>query len=80
MVSSTDGWAVGDSGIIIRWDGSNWENVTSPTTKHLFSVDMINSTDGWAVGSDGMHYPLGWNKLEKYDKPNYGLVKNCRYD
>jgi hypothetical protein len=53
MVSSNDGWAVGDSGIIIRWDGTSWNNVTSPAMKHLFSVNMVNSTDGWAVGSDG---------------------------
>ena len=53
MVSSSDAWAVGDSGIILRWDGTNWQNVTSPTTKHLFSVNMVNSTNGWAVGSDG---------------------------
>jgi len=30
MVSSTDGWAVGLSGIMIRWDGANWNLVESP--------------------------------------------------
>jgi len=53
MVSATDGWAVGSEGAIIRWDGTSWNNVTSPAMKHLFSVNMVNSTDGWAVGSDG---------------------------
>ena len=24
MINSTDGWAVGYSGIIIRWDGTSW--------------------------------------------------------
>jgi hypothetical protein len=56
MVNLNDGWAVGDSGIIIRWDGVTWKNVTSPIPagKHLFSVNIVNSTDGWAVGSDGV--------------------------
>jgi len=53
MVSSADGWAVGDSGTIIRWDGTTWKSIASPTSKHLFSVNMINSNDGWAAGSDG---------------------------
>jgi len=55
MVSASDGWAVGDSGTIIRWNGTGWNNVSSPIPvgKHLFSVDMVSSTEGWAVGSDG---------------------------
>ncbi len=59
MVSSSDGWAVGDGGIIIRWNGTSWNSLTSPTTKHLFSVSMVNATDGWAVGSDGCI--IHWN-------------------
>ncbi len=41
-------------------------HVTSPTTKHLFSMDMITSTDGWAVGSDGciIHWDgTSWNNV-----------------
>jgi len=55
MVSSSDVWAVGDSGIIIRWNGTGWNSVSSPILvgKHLFWVDMVSSTEGWAVGSDG---------------------------
>ena len=52
----TDGWAVGSDGCIIRWDGTSWNNVTSPTTAWLNSVDMISSTDGWIVGADGNIY------------------------
>src|SRR3989337_1600934 len=50
MVNSTDGWAVGFSGIIIRWDGAKWSRVDNPTNYPLESVDMVSSTDGWAVG------------------------------
>jgi photosystem II stability/assembly factor-like uncharacterized protein len=59
MVSSTEGWAVGSGGAIIRWDGSNWSNVTSPTTQSLQWVFMVSATDGWAVGHGGTI--IRWN-------------------
>jgi len=49
MVNSTDGWAVGSEGAIIRWDGAKWSNVASPTSCKLVCVDMVSSNEGWAV-------------------------------
>jgi photosystem II stability/assembly factor-like uncharacterized protein len=70
MVSSTDGWAVEDSGKILKWDGTSWQYFTSPLPVnqeyHLFSVNMVSSTDGWAVGSDGIiiHWDgTEWNNV-----------------
>ena len=59
MVNSTDGWIVGDSGTILRWNGTAWNNVTSPTKADLRAVYMLNSTDGWAVGLGGV--TIHWN-------------------
>ena len=58
MVSVTDGWAVGDSGAMLHWDGTSWQNVPSPAPYSLFSVAMVSETDGWSVGSSGaiLHY------------------------
>lgn len=53
MTGSADGWAVGEDGIVIHWDGSNWSNVTSPTTDTLTSAFMVSSSDGWAVSVFG---------------------------
>jgi hypothetical protein len=53
MVSQDDGWAVGDEGTIIRWDGMKWSNETCPVTSKLNSVFMVNASDGWAVGYEG---------------------------
>ena len=50
MFSSDDGWAVGEDGTIVRWDGSSWSTVTSPTGEFIHSVHMVSPTDGWAVG------------------------------
>ena len=53
--AASDGWAVGEGGTIVRWDGSSWSTVTpSPTDYGLVSVDMVSASDGWAVGWAGM--------------------------
>ncbi len=53
MVGADDGWIVGDSGTILRWNGAEWSTVTSPTTKWLYSVSLVSPDDGWAVGANG---------------------------
>lgn len=53
MLSPNDGWAVGNNGTILYWDGLEWRLVQSPTTLHLYSVffpDPSNPNDGWIVG------------------------------
>ncbi len=50
MTSAVDGWAVGDGGVILHWDGSAWRQADSPTTYPLYSVALSSASDGWAVG------------------------------
>ncbi len=60
LPGGSDGWAVGEAGIMIRWNGSAWNTVTSPTGNVLGSVSMYPSgTDGWIVGDGGII--LRWN-------------------
>jgi hypothetical protein len=57
-----DGWALPGPervGRIIHWDGSSWNNVTSPTKSGLSSVFMVSADDGWAVGNQGSI--IRWN-------------------
>jgi hypothetical protein len=59
-------WAVGNDGVILRWSGTAWEMVTSPTAANLYSVFFINSTYGWAVGGNEtngviLNYNGTWN-------------------
>ncbi len=66
MVSPTDGWAVGDNGTIIHWDGYAWSTVPSPTTQTLNAVSMVSATDGWAVGDGGtiLHWDgHAWSRI-----------------
>ena len=52
MISSSSGWAVGDGGVIVYWDGSKWSQVASPATGDLESVSCFSATNCWAVGPD----------------------------
>jgi photosystem II stability/assembly factor-like uncharacterized protein len=58
MVGPTDGWAVGDGGVILRYSNGLWTNFPSPTTTQLNSVFFLDSTHGWAAGNGGtiLHY------------------------
>jgi len=69
MVSSTDGWAVGQKGtgglsLIVHWDGLTWNVVATlpvPPTMSvaLQSVFMVGSLDGWIVSDDGLILKYG---------------------
>ena len=83
VISPTDGWAVGCEtiqnnqligSVILHWDGSTWNRVTSPTTQPLFAVKMISATDVWAVGGSGTR--LHWDGSTWSDYSCEGNV-NC---
>ena len=63
MVRPDDGWAVGLHKTIIHWNGTTWNNWTTPTKyvayPTLYSVFMTSADDGWTVGSGGTI--LHWN-------------------
>jgi hypothetical protein len=51
-VSASDAWAVGLSGQIWRWTGSQWNQVESPTSRSLRAVAAVAGDDVWAVGEE----------------------------
>jgi hypothetical protein len=79
MLSANSGWAVGNNGTILRWNGISWSKVSpSPSTDHLKSIDMVSETDGWAVGDNGLllHYTGGsWNVAASPTSSNLLSVK-----
>ena len=52
-LASGEGWAVGDNGSILRWDGASWSAVASSTTANLYSVHCVSANDCWATGGGG---------------------------
>ncbi|RLG18253.1 hypothetical protein DRN67_04355, partial [Candidatus Micrarchaeota archaeon] len=53
MIDANLGFAVGDNGRIIEWDGSSWSTISSPTSYDLNGIDMIDANLGFAVGDNG---------------------------
>ncbi|EKD71880.1 MAG: hypothetical protein ACD_46C00080G0015 [uncultured bacterium] len=53
------GFAVGNSGQILKYDGSNWAADSSPVSSNLTGVYVVSSSEAWAVGASGAI--LKWN-------------------
>ncbi len=68
MISETDGWAVGEQGLLLHWNGIQWSKATSPTTEKLESISMVSGTDGWAV-AEFLHI-LHWDGSDWTIVPN----------
>ena len=52
-LSAQEAWAVGDGGVVLKWNGANWSPVQSWTTDDLNAVWGRSATDIWAVGDSG---------------------------
>lgn len=52
MLSSSEGWAVGEN-TIVRWDGTGWQDFMQPNGT-LRAIDMTSASNGWAVGDNGL--------------------------
>ncbi|MBX7208567.1 MAG: PKD domain-containing protein [Verrucomicrobiaceae bacterium] len=46
-------WAVGDGGVILKWNGSAWTAQSSGTTANLLRVWGSDANNVWAVGASG---------------------------
>lgn len=42
----------GDGGVIVRWDGTNWTQMKTPTQKTIYGIHGLSATNIWAVGGD----------------------------
>ncbi len=54
-----NGFAVGNSGTILRYNGTNWVTYSSPTSSNLNAVYTVSASEAWAVGAGGLI--LRWN-------------------
>lgn len=52
FTDTNEGWAVGDGGTILRYDGVSWALVPWPGILGLNGI-ALSGNDGWAVGDDG---------------------------
>ena len=68
LVSPDDGWAVGDEGVIVHWDGQTWAQVTSSvTTTILADVDMVSAVTAGLSADRGdiLHWDgADWSRVD----------------
>lgn len=53
FVDNNNGWAVGEHGVILYYNGIEWNLQISNTTRYLNSVFFLDKNNGWAVGDSG---------------------------
>jgi photosystem II stability/assembly factor-like uncharacterized protein len=78
MVSATEGWAVGDGGVILSTTdgGVTWTPQDSGTSVQLTAVQFLDSQHGWAVGNDVLYTTNGgqtWLKGQYSGATLYGI-------
>ncbi|MDF1795214.1 MAG: hypothetical protein P1U63_01625 [Coxiellaceae bacterium] len=72
------GFAVGDDGVILKYDGTDWTKVTSPTSNDLLGVQVISANEAWAVGYKGtiLHWVRGtWSTLSGTGTGNNDILE-----
>jgi photosystem II stability/assembly factor-like uncharacterized protein len=80
LVSKKLGWACGNNGTVLKYDGETWSAVDTTYAKNenLFAVGFSDENTGWIVGSHGtvLSYKNGsWSKEESTTEENlYGLA------
>jgi len=68
-------WAVGQTGTVLRFDGSTWTAEETPITEDLNAVFGLSGTEVWTVGNSGAIYAYDgsdWTRAEGID-PNYSF-------
>ena len=62
VVNPSLAFAVGDTGTMLRWDGTLWASILSGAgVNNLRGIWMVSDTDGWAVGDAGTI--VRWNGI-----------------
>jgi hypothetical protein len=58
------------TGVILRWNGTQWMRYASPGWGSLFAIDGTSPTDMWAVGYSGNQtFILRWNGAQWMPEP-----------
>ena len=64
--SSQSIWAVGDNGLIIHYDGAQWQEEESGTAENLVSIAAVDETHAYAVGGVCLYRDeSGWREIQE---------------
>lgn len=79
FISSDEGIAVCDNGVILKFSGGKWIKMQSPVTYNLTAVDMINSNDALACGSNGCILKYNSNNWTILPTPDNRQLRDITY-
>lgn len=76
MVSPSDGWAVGDYGTLLRYDGNRWSPQPIPIPgRTLRAVAMTSPREGWITGDRVVLHahakPMAWQTSRFQDQSRW---------
>ncbi len=54
VLAADDKWAVGEGGLIMHYDGTEWMTVDAGVSGDLFDVWFVDATNAFAVGESGL--------------------------
>ena len=75
MISASEGWAVGESGLMAHYTNGKWETTVSQIPAHLEDVQMQSPTEGWIASTQGpVHYSGGKWELVPNPSPHQGTL------
>ncbi|MGQ9705637.1 MAG: YCF48-related protein [bacterium] len=77
FINPNDGFACGDNGTIIKYDGSSWVQVNSSTYSNLYSIYYLSKNLAFAVGDDGTivkYDGTKWSKIDGITQENLNNV------
>jgi len=80
LVSKKLGWACGNNGLLLKWDGDTWNKVETGLAKNenFLAVAFADENNGWIVGSHGtiLSYKTGaWSLDDSQTQETlYGLA------
>ncbi|HEY5037600.1 MAG TPA: YCF48-related protein, partial [bacterium] len=80
LVSKKFGWACGNNGLLLKWDGDTWTKVETGLARNenLLAVAFADENNGWIVGSHGtiLSYKTGaWSLDDSQTQETlYGLA------
>jgi len=67
--ANSEGWIVGDKGIILHRTKNQWTQWQRPITENLYSVCMVDEQNGWAVGESGTILHFDGNTWMRFNSP-----------
>lgn len=61
-----DVWAVGEGGLLLRYDGQRWSRIPSDTKESLVAIAGRGRGDAWAVGREGTLLRLSGDRWSRW--------------